>query len=115
MNDPELEELFADPAHREIVDLLKTTRPAAPPLDPHFRNYLRARLMTEGQRTLEPRAPRPWWPFTLKPQVVPPMMAQVASGFLVGRPFDCCPQRPPSPEMAPANLPTNRTNVATAE
>ena len=41
MNDPELEELFQDPAHREVADLLKMSRPAAPPLDPHFRNYLR--------------------------------------------------------------------------
>jgi len=51
MNDQELEELFADPAHREVVDLLKASRPAAPPLDPHFRSYLRAKLMSEAQRT----------------------------------------------------------------
>ena len=115
MNDPELEELFADPAHREIVDLLKTTRPAAPPLDPHFRNYLRARLMTEAQRTLQPRATRPWWPFTLKPKVLAPMMAAVAAGFLVVLGVEIYLQRQPSPEMVSVNLPSNRTNVATAE
>ena len=55
-NDPELEELFQDPAHREVVDLLKLSRPAAPPLDPNFRTYLRTKLMTEAHRTLRRRA-----------------------------------------------------------
>src|ERR1700716_1520198 len=83
MNDPELEELFGDPADRAIVDLLKASRPAAPPLDPHFRNYLRAKLMTEARQTLPARASRPWFPFTLSPKSLAPAMAAVAAGFLV--------------------------------
>jgi hypothetical protein len=83
MNDPELEELFKDPAHREVVDLLKMSRPAAPPLDPQFRNYLRAKLITEARRTLEPRASRRWLPFSLSPKAMVPAMAAVAAGFLV--------------------------------
>ena len=31
MNDPELEELFQDPAHREVVELLRMSHPAAAP------------------------------------------------------------------------------------
>ena len=65
------------------MDLLKASRPAAPPLDPHFRTYLRAKLMSEAQRTLQPRAARPSFPFSLKPKVLAPMMAAVAAGFLV--------------------------------
>jgi hypothetical protein len=83
MNDPELEELFADPADRAVVDLLKASRPAAPPLDPHFHNYLRAKLMTEARRTLPARASRSWFPFTLTPKTLAPAMAAVAAGFLV--------------------------------
>ena len=83
MNDPELDELFSDPADREVVDLLKASRPAAPPLDPHFRNYLRAKLMTEARRTLPARSSRPWFPFTLSPRTLAPAMAAVAAGFLV--------------------------------
>ena len=83
MNDPELEGLFADPADREVVDLLKASRPAAPPLEPHFRNYLRAKLMTEARRSLPARASRPWFPFRLSPRTLAPAMAAVAAGFLV--------------------------------
>jgi len=83
MNDPELEEMFGDPADRAIVDLLKTSRPAAPPLDPHFNNYLRAKLMTEARRTLPPRASRSWFPFSLSLRTLAPAMAAVAAGFLV--------------------------------
>jgi len=83
MNDPELDELFADPADREVVDLLKASRPAAPPLEPHFRNYLRAKLMTEARRSLPARASRPWFPFRLSPRTLAPAMAAVAAGFLV--------------------------------
>jgi hypothetical protein len=83
MNDPELEELFADPADRAVVDLLKASRPAAPPLDPHFHNYLRAKLMTEARRTLPARASRSWFPFTLSPKTLAPAMAAVAVGFVV--------------------------------
>jgi hypothetical protein len=83
MNDPELEELFGDPADRAVVDLLKASRPAAPPLDPHFHNYLRAKLMTEARRTLPARASRSWFPFTVSPKTLAPAMAAVAAGFLV--------------------------------
>src|SRR6202171_5933468 len=83
MNDPELEELFGDPADRAVVDLLKAARPAAPPLDPHFRNYLRAKLMTQARQTLPARASRSWFPFTLSPRSLAPAMAAVAAGFLV--------------------------------
>ena len=83
MNDPELEELFGDPADRAVVDLLKASRPAAPPLDPHFRNYLRAKLMTQARQTLPARASRSWFPFTLSPKTLAPAMAAVAAGFLV--------------------------------
>src|ERR1700687_119620 len=83
MNDPELEELFGDPADRAVVELLKASRPAAPPLDPHFRHYLRAKLMTEARQTLPARAARSWFPFTLSPKSLAPAMAAVAAGFLV--------------------------------
>ncbi len=83
MNDPELEGMFGDPADRAVVDLLKTSRPAAPPLDPHFHNYLRAKLMTEARRTLPARASRSWLPFTLSLKTLAPAMAAVAAGFLV--------------------------------
>ena len=117
MNDPELEELFADPAHREVVDLLKTTRPAAPPLDPHFRNYLRAKLMTEAQRTLQPRAARPWFPITLKPKVLAPAMAAVAAGFLVVLAVQIYLHNQPTSNGVALVVPglNNKTNVATAE
>jgi Bacterial Ig-like domain len=83
MNDPELEELFADPADRAVVDLLKASRPAAPPLDPHFHDYLRAKLLTEARRTLPARGSRSWFPFTLSPNRLAPAMAAVAVGFVV--------------------------------
>src|SRR3981081_2108012 len=83
MNDPELEELFGDPADRAVVDLLKASRPATPPLPPPFHNSLRAKLMTEARRTLPARASRSWFPFTLSPRTLAPAMAAVAAGFLV--------------------------------
>ncbi|HEX9096890.1 MAG TPA: Ig-like domain-containing protein [Candidatus Dormibacteraeota bacterium] len=83
MNDPELDELFADPADRAVVDLLKASRPGAPPLDPHFHNYLRAKLMTEARRTLPARASRSWFPFKLSPNRLVPAVAAVAVGFVV--------------------------------
>ena len=83
MNDPELDELFVDPADRAVVDLLKASRLGAPPLDPHFHNYLRAKLMTEARRTLPARASRSWFPFTLSPRTLAPAMAAVAVGFVV--------------------------------
>jgi hypothetical protein len=115
-DDPEFEELFQDPAHREVVDLLKTSRPTVPPQDPHFRNYLRAKLMTEAQRTLQPRAAKPWFPFTLKPKVLAPMMAAVAAGFLIVLGFQIYLLNQPASNGVAVVLPINdKTNVATAE
>jgi len=117
MNDPELEELFQDPAHREVVDLLKMSRPAAPPLDPNFRTYLRTKLMTEARRTLEPRATRRWFPFNLSPKALVPAMAAVAAGFLVVLGIQIYLQNQPASGMVAADLRgiQNKTNVATAE
>ena len=81
MHDPELDEIFTDPAHQEVVDLLKATPPIEPPLDPHFRSYLRAKLMTEAQRSLPRRAGRSW--FSFRPRMLAPAMAAVAAGFIV--------------------------------
>jgi Bacterial Ig-like domain len=116
-NDPELEALFADPAEREVVDLLKASRPAAPPLDPHFGNYLRAKLMTEARRSLQPREARPWFPFSLKPKVLAPMMAAVAVGFLVVLGIEVYLQNQPTQklEAVRTQLKSSKTNVATAE
>ena len=75
MDDKELDELFTDPAHQEVVDLLKTSRPATPPLDPNFRLHLRAQLMAEARKTLVPRASRSWFPFNFTPSVLAPAMA----------------------------------------
>ena len=117
MNDPELEELFQDPAHREVVDLLKMSRPAAPPLDPNFRTYLRTRLMTEARRTLEPRAARRGFPFNLSPKTLAPAMAAVAAGFLVVLGIQIYLQNQSTSGMVAADLRgiQNKTNVATAE
>lgn len=62
--DPELEELFPRGADREVVELIKASRPAQPPLDPYFRNHLRMRLMAEARRTMAKRQRAPWlaWP-----------------------------------------------------
>jgi hypothetical protein len=116
MNDPELEELFKDPAHREVTDLLKMSRPAAPPLDPNFRNYLRARLMTEARRTL-PRASRGWLPFNVNPRALAPAIAAVAAGFLVVLGIQIYLQNQAPSAMVAADLSRiqNKTNVATAE
>jgi len=118
MNDPELEELFQAPAHREVVDLLKMSRPAAPPLDDNFRNYLRVKLMTEARRTLQPRTSRRWSPFNLSPRAMVPAMAAVAAGFLVVLGVQIYLQnQSPSSSMVAADLShiQNKTNVATAE
>jgi hypothetical protein len=117
-HDPELEELFQDPAHREVVDLLKLSRPASPPLDEHFRTYLRAKLMTEAQRTLQPRTSRRRFPFTLGPKALAPAMAAVAAGFLVVLGIQIYLQnQTPSASMVAVDLShiQNKTNVATAE
>ena len=117
MNDSELEELFQDPAHREVVDLLRTSRPATPPMDPHFRNYLRAKLMTEARRTLQPGASRPWFPFTLSPKALAPAMAAVAAGFVVVLGVEIYLHNQPSPTMVAVDIHQidKKTNVATAE
>jgi hypothetical protein len=117
MNDPELEELFQDPAHREVVDLLKMSRPAAPPLDPNFRTYLRTKLMTEARRTLEPRAGRRGFPFNLSPRALAPAMAAVAAGFLVVLGIQIYLQNQSTSSMVAADLRgiQNKTNVATGE
>jgi Bacterial Ig-like domain len=116
MDDPELQEIFTDPAHQEVVDLLKASRPATPPLDPHFRSYLRAKLMTEAQRTLGPRASRSWLPFSLSPKALAPAMAAVAAGFIVVLGVEVYLHN----QAAPANpvavrLVNDHTNVATVE
>jgi dipeptidyl aminopeptidase/acylaminoacyl peptidase len=117
MNDPELEELFKDPAHREVVDLLKMSRPAAPPLDPNFRSYLRTKLMTEARRSLQPGASRRGFWFNLNPRALAPAMAAVAAGFLVVLGIQIYLQNQPQSSMVAVDLTRiqNKTNVATAE
>ena len=117
-NDPELEELFQDPAHREVVDLLKMSQPgAAPSLDPNFRTMLRIKLMTEARRTLQPRGARRGFPFSLRPKALVPAMAAVAAGFLVVLGIQVFLQRQPESAMVAVDLShiQNKTNVATAE
>src|SRR6267143_4548974 len=118
MNDPELDELFGDPADRAIVDLLKASRPAAPPLDPHFNNYLRAKLMTEARRTLPARASRSWLPFRLSPKTMAPAMAAVAAGFLVVLGVEIYLHgQTTAPEISQANIGSinNKKDVGTGE
>jgi len=116
MDDPELQELFRDPANREVIDLLRATRPAAPPLDPHFRNYLRAKLMTEARDRLAAPAHRRW--FQLGPVGMVPAMAAVAAGFLLvlGVEIYLHPSATPGPPVA-VNVVgiDNKKDVATAE
>ena len=117
-NDPELEELFQDPAHREVVDLLKLSRPAAPPLDPNFRTYLRTKLMTQARRTLSPRTAPRGFPFSLRPKVLAPAMAAVAAGFLVVLGIQIyLHNQSPTSAMVAVDLShlQNKTNVATGE
>ncbi len=117
MNDPELEELFQDPADREVVKLLRMSRPAAPPLDPNFRTYLRTKLMTEARRTLQPRAARRGFSFSLRPKVLLPAMAAVAAGFLVvlGIQVFLQNQSPSSMVALDVSHIQNKTNVATGD
>ena len=114
MDDRELQELFTDPAHQEVVELLQESRPGTPPLDPHFRSYLRAKLMTEARRTLTPAASRPWYGFLLSPRTLTPAMAAVAAGFLVVLGIEVYLQRQPVQAPLTAHL-INTTNVQTAE
>jgi hypothetical protein len=117
MNDPELEELFQDPADREVLELLRMSRPAAPPVDPNFRGYLRTKLMTEARRTLQPRAARRGFSFSLRPKVLLPAMAAVAAGFLVVLGIQVYLQNQSPSSMVAVDLShiQNKTNVATAE
>jgi Big-like domain-containing protein/WD40 repeat protein len=76
--DPELEELFPSGADREVVELIRALRPAAPPLDPYFRNHLRMKLTAEARRTRSSRPPGQWfsWPRS-------PLLAVVAAACAV--------------------------------
>src|SRR6266566_2105270 len=117
-NDPEAEEVFQDPAHREVVDLLKLSRPAAPPLDPNFRTFLRTKLMTEAHRTLQPRTAPRGFPFSLSLKVLAPAMAAVAAGFLVVLGIQIyLHNQSPTSAMVAVDLShlQNQTNVATGE
>ena len=117
MDDKELDELFTDPAHQEVVDLLKTSRPATPPLDPNFRLHLRAQLMAEARKTLVPRASRSWFPFNFTPSVLAPAMAAVAAGFIVvlGIEVYLANQPTAAPVAFDVSKLNNKSNVATGE
>jgi len=117
MDDKELDELFTDPAHQEVVDLLKTSRPATPPLDPNFRLHLRAQLMAEARKTLVPRASRSWFPFNFPPSVLAPAMAAVAAGFIVvlGIEVYLANQPTAAPVAFDVSKLNNKSNVATGE
>ena len=118
MEDKELDELFTDPAHQEVVDLLKASRPATPPLDPNFRLHLRAQLMAEARKTLTPRAARSWFPFTFTPRLLAPAMAAVAAGFIVVLGIEVYLANQPTTSSLVAmdvSKLNNKTNVATGE
>jgi dipeptidyl aminopeptidase/acylaminoacyl peptidase len=110
--DPELEGLFADPADLEVLRLLQASRPASPPLEPHFRTYLRGRLMAEAHRTL-PTHPRRRW-FTLAPL---PALATVAAAFLVVLGYQWYVHNQTGGPAAPIDVTAqlDKTNVALAE
>jgi len=79
--DPELEELFTHPIDREVVELLRASRPGTPPLDASFKSDLRARLMSEARRRLPPTERRSWFAgLMLRPM---PAFAAIAAGFLL--------------------------------
>src|SRR2546426_11204510 len=116
MDDNELDELFTDPAHQEVVDLLKASRPATLPVGPNFRLHLRAQLMAEARKTLTPRPSRSWFPFNLTPSVLAPAMAAVAAGFIVVLGIEIyLANRPTGSPVAVVSPINNKTNVATAE
>ncbi|TMD13360.1 MAG: hypothetical protein E6J00_08500 [Chloroflexi bacterium] len=116
--DPELEELFKDRADLEVVRLLKTSRPASPPLDPHFPSYLRSKLMAEARRTLQP-APRQSWFSRLGLGIGPvPALAAVAAAFILVLGYELYVHQPGSaPEQAVrvTSPLSDKTNVAADE
>ena len=118
MDDPELQEIFTDPAHQEVVDLLKTARPTTPPLDPHFRSYLRAKLMDEARRSLPRPSSRPWYAFPFRGRTLALSTAAVAAGFLVVLGVQVYLHKQPLPTTEGVALiqPSiaNKTDVATA-
>jgi Big-like domain-containing protein len=115
MDDPELDELFKDPAHHEVVELLKASRPATPPLDPNFRLHLRSQLMAEARATLPRREPRPWFRFS--PRTMAPAMAAVAAGFIIVLGLQVyLRNQPPSNQVAvDVSQIANKTEVSTGE
>ena len=116
--DPDLEELFEDPADFEVVRLLKASRPAAPPLDPHFRTYLRSKLMAEARRTLPASSRRSWFS-QLGLGIGPvPALAAVAAAFLLVLGYELYSHQPGSgPETAVrvTSPLSDKTNVAADE
>jgi len=112
MDDQELQELFSDPADQEVIDLLRASRPAAPPLDPHFRHYLRAKLMAEARDKLAAPTSRRWFQWGLAPA-----MAAVAAGFLIVLSIEVYLHGQPAatPQVAVNAAIDNKKDVATAE
>ncbi|HVH65003.1 MAG TPA: Ig-like domain-containing protein [Candidatus Acidoferrum sp.] len=118
INDPELDEIFTDPADQEVLGLLKASPPAEPPLDPNFRGYLRAKLMTEARKTLPAHGRRSWFSFSLRPRTLAPAMAAVAAGFLVVLGVEVYLHNPSTPSKivsVDTKAINNKTDVATAE
>ena len=118
MDDPELQEIFTDPAHQEVVDLLRYTRPGTPPMDPNFKTYLRAKLVDEARRTLPRASSRPWSAFGLRARTLALSMAAVATGFLVVLGVQVYLRNQPFPSGGAVSVITptiaNKTDVATA-
>ena len=118
INDPELDEIFTDPGDQEVLGLLKASPQPEPPLDPNFRSYLRAKLMTEARKTLPAQARRSWFSFSLSPRTLAPAMAAVATGFLVVLGVEVYLHNQPTQSSIVAfdtKAINNKTDVATAE
>ncbi len=114
--DPELEELLRHPLDRQVIELLRASRPAAPPLDPDFRSQLRMKLVGEARRVLTQTPPRPWLSLTFRPR---PALVAVAAGFLVvlmgGIAYQKLNPPVPSPIEAITTSVDRKSNVAIAE
>jgi hypothetical protein len=65
-NDPELFDVLQDAELMELADLLRSARPAEPPLDDAFRSGLRRQLMQKAWEMGEGRPP--WWQRLTAPQ-----------------------------------------------